>query len=179
MSKIELITKRLIDHLIREIDRAKSIYILTSFAMKSGVDLLREPLKAAAERGADIKVCVGDYLFITQPDALSALMDIHNQPNMEVRLWQSNGTSFHPKSYIFQFDDSGTLIVGSSNLSRSALTTGVEWNLSMDKHAGVEAYDSAVKTFLEDIFQNQQTVPVNEETVKVYRDRYQAVSSTT
>ena len=35
------------DHLIREIDRAKSIYILTSFAMKSGVDLLREPLKAA------------------------------------------------------------------------------------------------------------------------------------
>ena len=37
----------------------------------------------------------------------------------------------------------------------------------------MEAYDSAVKTFLEDIFQNQQTVPVNEETVKVYRDRYQ------
>ena len=55
---------------------------------------------------------------------------------MEVRLWQSNGTSFHPKAYIFQFDDSGTLIVGSSNLSRSALTTGVEWNLSMDKEAG-------------------------------------------
>ena len=78
---------------------------------------------------------------------------------MEVRLWQSNGISFHPKSYIFQYDDSGTLIVGSSNLSRSALTTGVEWNLSMDKEAGVEAYDSAVKTFLEDIFQNEQTVP--------------------
>ena len=39
MSKIELITKRLMDHLIREIDRANSIYILTSFAVKSGVDL--------------------------------------------------------------------------------------------------------------------------------------------
>ena len=36
-----------------------------------------------------------------------------------------------------------------------------------------EAYDSAVKTFLEDIFHNDQTVPVNEETIKVYRDRYQ------
>ena len=64
------------EHLVREIDRAKSIYILTSFAMKSGVELLREPLKRAAERGADIKICTGDYLFITQPDALSALIDI-------------------------------------------------------------------------------------------------------
>ena len=94
-------------------------------------------------------------------------MEISILENMEVRLWQSNGTSFHPKAYIFQYDDSGTLIVGSSNLSRSALTTGVEWNLSMDKEAGAEAYDLAVKTFLEDIFHNDQTVPVNEETIKV------------
>ena len=159
-----MITERLIDHLVPEMDRAKSIYILTSFAMKSGVDVIRDALKRAAERGADIKICTGDYLFITQPEALSALIDIH--PNIEVRLWQSNGVSFHPKAYIFQYDDSGTLIVGSSNLSRSALTSGVEWNLSMDKEAGPEAYDLAVKTYIEDIFHSEQTVPVNEETIK-------------
>src|SRR3954464_7131310 len=131
MTKIELITDRLINHLRQEINRAHGIYILTSFAMKSGVDILSDSLKQAAERGADIKICTGDYLFITQPEALSALDEIHT--DIEVRLWQSNGTSFHPKAYIFQNDGSGTLIVGSSNLSRSALTSGVEWNLSMDK----------------------------------------------
>ena len=171
MSKVRLITERLIEHLVPEIDRAKSIYILTSFAMKSGVKVIRESLKRAAERGADIKICTGDYLFITQPEALKSLIDIH--PNIEVRLWQSNGVSFHPKAYIFQYDDSGTLIVGSSNLSRSALTSGVEWNLSMDKEAGPEAYDLAVKTYIEDIFHSDQTVPVNEETIKSYRDQYE------
>ena len=138
--------------------------------MKSGVDILSKPLKQAAERGADIKICTGDYLFITQPEALRALKDIH--PNIEIRLWQSNGTSFHPKAYIFQYDDSGTLIVGSSNLSRSALTSGVEWNLSMDKDIGPETYESAVNMFLEDLFHSNQTIPVNEETIKSYRDHY-------
>ena len=77
MTKIELITERLINHLSQEINRANSIYILTSFAMKSGVDILSDSLKQAAERGADIKICTGDYLFITQPEALSALKEIH------------------------------------------------------------------------------------------------------
>src|SRR3954453_9218120 len=165
--KVRLITERLIDHLVTEIDRAKSIYILTSFAMKSGVNVISSALKRAAERGVDIKICTGDYLFVTQPEALTALIDIH--PNIEVRLWQSNGVSFHPKAYIFQYDDSGTLIVGSSNLSRSALTSGIEWNLSLDKAVGPDAYDLAVKTYIKDIFHSDQTVPVNEETIKNYR----------
>ena len=171
MPKVQLITERLINHLVPEIDRAKSIYILTSFAMKSGVGVIGDALKRATERGADIKICTGDYLFITQPEALKALIDIH--PNIEVRLWQSNGVSFHPKAYIFQYDDSGTLIVGSSNLSRSALTSGIEWNLSLDKAVGPEAYDLAVKTYIEDIFHSDQTVPVNEETIKNYREQYE------
>src|SRR3954452_6286322 len=170
MPKVQLITERLINHLVLEVDRAKSIYILTSFAMKSGVGVIGDALKRATERGADIKICTGDYLFITQPEALMALKDIH--PDIEVRLWQSNGISFHPKAYIFQYDESGTLIVGSSNLSRSALTSGVEWNLSMDKDIGPEAYDLAVKAFLENVFHSDQTLPVNEETIKNYRNHY-------
>ena len=75
MSKVRLITERLIEHLVPEIDRAKSIYILTSFAMKSGVKVIRESFECrAAERGADIKICTGDYLFITQPEALKSLI---------------------------------------------------------------------------------------------------------
>ena len=171
MSKVKLITERLIEHLVTEIDRAKSIYVLTSFAMKSGVKVIRESLKSAAERGVDIKICTGDYLFVTQPEALMALIDIHS--NIEVRLWQSNGVSFHPKAYIFQYEESGTLIVGSSNLSRSALTSGIEWNLLLDQEAGPGAYDLALKTYIEDIFHSDQTVPVNEETIKNYRDQYE------
>ncbi|MCQ6277063.1 hypothetical protein JMM81_19485 [Bacillus sp. V3B] len=54
--------------------------------MKSGVNVISSALKRAVERGSDIKICTGDYLFVTQPEALKALSDI--QPDIEVRLWQ-------------------------------------------------------------------------------------------
>lgn len=76
MSKVELISRRLLDKLQEQMSRSSTIYILTSFAMKSGVRLLKDSLRAAAERGADIKICVGDYLFVTQPEALRELITI-------------------------------------------------------------------------------------------------------
>lgn len=143
MRDVELVTERLIDHLIDGIEKSSTICILVSFLMKSGVELLKESLQRAAERGADIKICTGDYLFVTQPEALQALCNLHE--NIEVRLYKSNGTAFHPKSYMFEFENNGYFIVGSSNLSRSALTTGVEWNLAVSGEK--EVYEKALNEF--------------------------------
>ncbi len=168
MTKAQLITEQLVEHLVKGIEQASSICILTSFVMKSGCEVLREPLRKAAERGADIKICTGDYLFITQPEALKTLMNIHEK--IEVRLSQSNGTSFHPKAYLFQFNDEGHLIVGSSNLSRSALTTGVEWNLSLSESPDV--YAEALDQFTK-LMYHEQTIEINEETLKTYEETYE------
>ncbi|WAG67868.1 hypothetical protein LL037_12300 [Clostridium estertheticum] len=32
------------------------------------------------------------------------------------------------KSYIFEYEEDGDGFIGSSNMSRSALTSGIEWN---------------------------------------------------
>ncbi len=109
MSKVQLITSQLGTHLLKQIDSASSICILTSFVMKSGVYYLREALKAAVERGAEIKVCTGDYLFVTQPEALRILLEIDSR--IEVRLWKSNGVSFHPKAYLFQKENQDILLL--------------------------------------------------------------------
>ncbi|OIJ20954.1 DNA helicase [Anaerobacillus alkalidiazotrophicus] len=168
MTRAELITESLVKHLIRGMEQASSICILTSFVMKSGCEMLFEPLRKAAERGADIKICTGDYLFITQPEALKAISNIHK--NIEIRLWKSNGTSFHPKAYLFQFQNDGQLIVGSSNLSRSALTTGVEWNVSLSESTRV--YEDALDQFTK-IMYHEQTIVVNDETIKTYEEKYE------
>jgi superfamily II DNA or RNA helicase/HKD family nuclease len=167
MNKVELITKDLGNHLIKQMDIATSIYILTSFVMKSGVEYLKNPLKRAAERGADIKICSGDYLYITQPDALEELLAIDER--IQIRLWKSNGKSFHPKAYHFQTDDQDCLFIGSSNLSKSALTQGVEWNLSVRYEKDVFA--DALEHFIS-IFLAEQTVALNHETLIEYRERY-------
>jgi superfamily II DNA or RNA helicase/HKD family nuclease len=169
MSKVELIQRNLIEKIQEHIETSSTIYILTSFVMKSGVRLLKETLKKTAERGADIKICAGDYLFVTQPEALRELISIH--PDIEVRLWRSRGVSFHPKAYLFENTTSGYFIVGSSNLSKSALTEGIEWNIGLDKSVDENVFAEAMEEFLK-LFYADETVQVNEETLKDYEKQY-------
>lgn len=167
MSNVRLITNNLGKQLLEHIETASSICILTAFVMKSGVEYIRESLKIAAGRRADIKICTGDYLFVTQPEALDELISIDDR--IEIRLWQSNGVSFHPKAYIFQNGNHDCLFIGSSNLSRSALSNGVEWNLSVSNEK--EVFDETLVQFLK-MFMSNQTIPLNKETLKEYAERY-------
>ncbi|NNU90502.1 DEAD/DEAH box helicase family protein [Anoxybacillus sp. CHMUD] len=169
MSKVEFIKRHLIEKLNEYIETSSTIYILTSFVMKSGVEVIKEPLQRAAERGADIKICAGDYLYVTQPEALRELITIH--PNIEVRLWKSDGVSFHPKAYLFENEDDGYFIIGSSNLSRSALTSGVEWNIGVHKCVEENVFAEVMNEFLT-LFYAEQTVQVNAETLQQYEEQY-------
>ncbi|MBU9714119.1 DEAD/DEAH box helicase family protein [Evansella tamaricis] len=170
MSKVQLITETLVDELVTAIEKASSIYILTSFVMKSGVEVLEKSLKRAIDRGAEVKICTGDYLFVTQPTALKKLIQLSEK--IEVRLYRSNGKSFHPKAYLFQQGkQDGSIIIGSSNMSRSALTHGVEWSLLMDSSASIVTYEKALAEFMK-LFLHEQTVPVNEETILEYENLY-------
>lgn len=171
MSNIKLITNLLIDEIITAIERSSSIYILTSFVMKSGVELLQQPLKRAVDRGAEIKICAGDYLYVTQPEALKLLIELDER--IEVRLWRSNGRSFHPKAYIFQYQENeGSLIIGSSNLSRSALTSGVEWNLALESWVAKDTFQEALDQFMK-LFLADETIPVNKETLLSYEKSFE------
>lgn len=51
-------------------------------------------------------------------------------PHAQIRLFNEPGVSFHPKAWIFHYDENhpDEVIIGSSNLSRSALINGVKWN---------------------------------------------------
>ena len=124
---MKLITRNLVNELQELNEEAEHICWITAFAMTSGVKLMLPSLKEAHERGATIQLLAGDYLSITQPDALEMLCEA--LPNAEIRLYQTSGQSFHPKAYLYRHKEAQHVIVGSSNLSKSALTTGIEWSL--------------------------------------------------
>ena len=166
MTKLELVTSQLLSHLERLSKEAVEINWITAFAMKSGVKKIIPFLKWAAERGTPIKLLVGDYLFVTQPDALQMLLE--ELPTAEIRIWRSGGTSFHPKSYLFRGKETSHLIVGFSNLSSSALTVGVEWNLIAPTSVDAEVFEEATTQFLK-YFYADQTIALNLETLAEYR----------
>lgn len=170
MLDIKLITENLADELIPGIQKATGIYILTSFVMDSGVRLLQPHLKNAADRGADIKVLAGDYLFVTQPQALRRLLAIDER--IEARLWRSYGASFHPKAYLFDYDQGqGLMIVGSSNFSLSAFRLGYEWNLAVNAEAEPFTFQQALSQFMKS-FYHDQTCTLHAESVKEYERDY-------
>lgn len=149
---------------------ASGIYIMTSFVMQSGVRLLAPYLKEAINRSAEVKVLAGDYLFVTQPEGLRELCGIG--PGLEARLWRSMGTSFHPKAYLFDYDNGeGLLIVGSSNFSMSAMRMGIEWNLAMDAKAEPYTFQIALDKFMQN-FYHDTTMPLNEHTISNYEEEY-------
>ncbi|GLY09457.1 hypothetical protein Bbad01_06730 [Bacillus badius] len=75
MTKLQLVTENLLETITKLAEKAEEIYILTSFVMQSGVKRILPALQLAALRGAEIKICTGDYLCITQPEALQLLAD--------------------------------------------------------------------------------------------------------
>lgn len=167
---VRLITENLGDELIVSMQHAAGIYIMTSFIMESGARLLAPHLKAAIDRGAEVKVLAGDYLFVTQPEGLRLLCGIDER--LEARLWRSMGTSFHPKAYLFDYElGEGLLIVGSSNFSMSAMKMGMEWNLAMDAKAEPYTFQIALDKFMQN-FYHESTIPLNEHSIANYEEEY-------
>lgn len=151
------------------IRRADRIRFIVSFVMESGVKLIVPQLKQAADGGASIQLLTGFYLSITEPPAIYYLYDQLGSA-IDIRVYDESIRAFHPKSYIFECGDEAEVFVGSSNLSRSALTTGVEWNYRFLKSEHPDDYLRFSKTFNELFCYSSQ--PVTPEVLKEYALRW-------
>src|SRR5574344_1384170 len=125
--------RQLVPQIIYSIHHAQYIDMIVSFLMESGVRNIIEDLRIALANNAKIRILTGSYLKITQPGALWLLRhefasEIANN-QLELHFYNEKHRSFHAKAYIFRYaDNSDEIFIGSSNLSQSALTDGIEWN---------------------------------------------------
>ncbi|MBT7692463.1 MAG: DUF3427 domain-containing protein [Gemmatimonadales bacterium] len=142
------------------------IDMVVSFIMNSGLRLIADRLEYAIQRGARVRILTTDYLHVTDPDALTRLLDMVDADDdlMQVRVFHDPSLSFHPKAYLF-WSGSGEMAagyVGSSNLSRSGISGGVEWNL------GVERVAPLVTSF-ERLWDDRRSNPLSHEWLRRYR----------
>ena len=144
---------------------AEAVDIIVSFLMESGVRMLLKDMKRALNRGVRIRILTGNYLGITQPSALYLIKQELGE-RVDLRLYNEKSRSFHPKSYIFHYDSSNEIYIGSSNISRSALTSGIEWNYKFSDRQDKENYELFYETF-EDLFFNHSII-IDDEEMKRY-----------
>lgn len=117
---------KVLSDIIYELNRCDEFYISVAFITSSGVLPLIETLKDLNKRGIRGKILTTDYLNFSEPKALKKLLEFDN---IEVKVYSKE--NFHTKGYIFKYSDHYKMIVGSSNLTQSALTKNKEWNLKV------------------------------------------------
>ena len=158
-------TRYLLYQLKMSMKKADSIDILVSFLMESGIRMILKDLDEALKRGTKIRILTGNYLGITQPSALYLVKEKLGD-QVELRFFNDSHRSFHPKSYIFHYGKKSEIYIGSSNLSRSALTSGIEWNYRFSSEEDEKAYNEFYEQF-EDLYQNHSII-INDEELKRY-----------
>lgn len=160
----------LLPRLAADLSRAIEADIAVAFALSSGVDLLIPHLSDLLHRDGKLRLLTGDYLNVTEPVALSKFLDLKGR--REIRVFETRQSlSFHLKTYIFRFQDgSGRAYVGSSNISRSALREGLEWNYRVVSSRSAEDF-SEIRGQFRELFDHSQAVEIDEDWVERYRKR--------
>lgn len=165
----ELHFEKTIQAALRSADHAD---MLSAFVQVSGVQLLVGDLADALAKGCKIRFLTGDYLGITSAHALRMLWRLAcEHPGFDARFYETpRNIAFHPKSYVFLRGEEGVAYVGSSNLSRSALQDGIEWNLRLVSSLD-EATFNAVRARFEQLFHDPTTKRLTPTLIDAYEQR--------
>lgn len=140
--------RKVLNTLVQELRTCSYFDLFVAFITESGLRMIYQDLRDAAQRGVKGRIITGDYLNFTQPQALRALASL--APSIETRLSMEEAYPMHAKGYLFYPEDKSyaSFIIGSSNLTSKALATTQEWNVRVVSHDQDELYTSVKKQFL-------------------------------
>ncbi|WP_345381564.1 DUF3427 domain-containing protein [Actinomycetospora straminea] len=111
-----------------ELATADHVDLLCAFIRWHGIRVLADELTRLRERGIPFRVITTTYRGATERRAVDELV---RRFGADVRIrYEDQSTRLHAKAWLFRRNSGfDTGYVGSSNLSRSALVDGLEWNV--------------------------------------------------
>jgi len=138
----------------KEILSADRIDFLVSFIKWKGFIVLEKELEKFTQKGGELRVITTTYMGATDAKAIELLSQLKNT---QVKISYNSGNErLHAKAYLFHRNTGfHTGYIGSSNLSRTALTDGLEWNLKITTKEVGHIIDKFQKTF-ESYWQNAE-----------------------
>ena len=136
----------MLSELKKEIASSDRIDFLVSFIKWSAIRPLLGDLETFTKKGHHLRIIATTYTKATDYKAILALSQL---PNTEVKInYETQHAHLHAKSYLF-WRESGfsTAYIGSSNLSNTALTSGLEWNVKVTEQESIDIVNKFVVSF--------------------------------
>jgi superfamily II DNA or RNA helicase/HKD family nuclease len=144
----------------KELASADRVDLIVAFVRWYGVRLIIGELEAAIKRDVPVRLLTTTYTGATEAKALDEL----HARGVDVRVsYDTAITRLHAKSWIFHRDSGyGTAYVGSSNLTRTAMLDGREWNVRLSR-ASSDVLFNKVATAFEAQWESGDYEPYDEE----------------
>ncbi|MDO4472996.1 MAG: DEAD/DEAH box helicase [Bacillota bacterium] len=164
--------KKVISSIEDELLRCEEFKISVAFVTMGGITPLLLALKELEKRGVPGKILTTNYLNFSEPRALEKLNEL---TNIELKMYDSEAadTGFHSKGYIFKKDETYRIITGSSNLTKTALTSNIEWNTRIISTEQGEIAADILSEF--DRLWNSEYSIGFDEFFEVYKERYSII----
>lgn len=119
--------RKVLSSIEEELLACEEFSISVAFITMGGITPLLQTLEELERRNIPGRIMTTDYLTFSEPKAMEKLTALRN---IRLKMYQSEEAQegFHTKGYIFKEKDLYRIIVGSSNITLSALTKNREWN---------------------------------------------------
>ena len=163
--------KKVLVSIEEELQRCEEFCISVAFITESGITPLLQTLKELEQKNIPGKILTTNYLMFSEPEALEKLAGLKN---IELRMYVTNAETggFHTKGYIFRKEEIYRIIIGSSNMTLSAITKNKEWNTKIVSTEQGELAQAVLQEF-DELWQDEHTLAF-EDFIDSYRQDYLA-----
>jgi len=152
--------------LVSSIKHCNRFFFSVAFISYSGLQLLLDVLKEAKEDLVPGKIITSTYLNFTDVKSLKKLQEFKN---IETKIFvASKQEGFHTKAYIFEYSDHFKIIVGSSNITQSALKSNIEWNIEYISKNKTHQFVKSVTSEFDKLW--EKTNALNSDLIKNYEE---------
>lgn len=156
---------RTVEHsLVEELQRGGEFTFSVAFISSGAVAQLKQHLRDHKGGG---RIVTSDFLGFNDPRAFAELLSLREHLGIDVRRHTAEG--FHPKGYVFERSRSITAMIGSSNLTSSALSRNHEWNLKVSAAKGSDLADQLLALLDKQI---SDSSPLTQEWIDEYAALY-------
>lgn len=164
--------KKVLSSIEDELLACDGFQISVAFITMGGITPLLQTLKELEKKGVKGEILTTNYLNFSEPRALEKLNKLSN---ITLKMYdvEASGDGFHTKGYIFKKDEIYRIIIGSSNMTKTALTSNREWNTRVISTEKGEIAQNILDEFKE--LWNSEYALDYDEFYEIYKERYKII----